>query len=135
MKRWSIIIAITAFAIFAVVDTIRDFVANDTIHYFAEQPRRLLLVAFIAIGGGFAALVFDRLSLRLRRSVKLYALGSAAISLMMFTIYFLFEFAALFSQLGAPDFRRAFILMALCLSAIIFLLSFEFYQAFKKRVG
>jgi hypothetical protein len=131
MKKWIAIVAITAFAIFAVVDTIRDFIANDTVHYFAGQPHRLLLIAAIGIVGGIAALLFDKLSPRLKRSVKLFAMGSAASFPTLFAVWFLFELADLPPQFGGS---RIFAFMPLILGSVAALLWFEFYQIFKSRV-
>ena len=39
----------------------RDILSYDTLGYFAEQPRRLLWVAAIAIGSGLVALAMHRL--------------------------------------------------------------------------
>src|SRR6267154_366734 len=103
MRKWASIVAVTALAIFAIVDTIHDFVANDTVHYFAEQPRRLLMVACIGIAGGFVAIAFERMPRRLHRILKLCAWGSAASLLTIFSGYFLFESVALFSQLRAAE--------------------------------
>lgn len=64
MKQWSIIIAAALVATWLVVDTVREFFANETIQYFSSEPHRLLYVASIAIAGGFAALGFTRLSPR-----------------------------------------------------------------------
>ncbi len=135
MKKWGDTIAITVFAIIAIVEVVHDFVVNETIHYFADEPRRLMLVASIAMSGGLAALVFERLSPYIRRRIKLYALGSALIFLIIFTGYFLFEFAGLSRQIGTSGTPRAFILVPICLAAIILVLGFEFYHVFKKRVG
>jgi len=134
MKRWSVIIAVTVFVIFAALALVHDFVANHPIEYFAERPRRLLLVAHFAVVGGLIALLFDRLSPRLKRSVKLFILASVVSCLTVFTGYFLFEFARLSSQLGSPDGTRVFIVVPLCLGVVIALLGLEFHQVFKSRV-
>ena len=66
MTKWSAIVAVMAFAIFAVLDIIHNFVRNDPVDYFEERPRRLLIVASIAIAGGLVALVFEQLSPRVK---------------------------------------------------------------------
>ena len=134
MKKWSGIIAVSAFGVFAVADTIHGFITNETISYYSEQPHQWLIVASVGIVGGLAALFFERLSPRSRRSLKLYTLGLIASLLTIFTGYFLAEFAALTLQFGASEFRRAFILVPVCLGAIIVLLWIEFYQVYKRRV-
>jgi hypothetical protein len=133
MKRWIVIVAVTLFAIVAVVDIIHDFVTTDPVHYFAEQPRRLLLVAAVAIVCGLIALVFDRLSPQLKHSVKLFTLGSAASCLTVFTGYSLFMLARLSSQVESSDGRRAFILVSLGLGWVVTLLWLEFVQVFKRQ--
>ncbi len=133
-KRWVAIFAVALFAILAVVDVVHDFVTNDPVHYFAEQPRRLLLVAAIAIIGGPIVLVFDRLSPGLKRRVKLFTLGSAASCLTVFTGYFLFGMVQFLSLLGPSDGRWAFILVPLCLGLVVVWLWWEFFQLLKKRV-
>jgi hypothetical protein len=61
MKKWSVIVAVTLLVVFEVADLVRDFITNDPIHYFAQQPGRLLWVAAIAIGGGLLALILSRI--------------------------------------------------------------------------
>ena len=97
MKKWSIIIAAALFATWLVVDTVREFFANETIQYFSSEPRRLLYVAAMAIVGGFAALGFSRLSPRTQRDVKVFAWGAAASTLTVFVGYFAVRLASLFS--------------------------------------
>ena len=84
MKKWIIKLLVGLFAIAAVVDVAYDIIANDTIHYFTSQPQRLLLVAVIAIVGGFAVMLFDRLSPRLKRRAELLTLQFSRCSLGLF---------------------------------------------------
>ena len=97
MRRWSVIAAVTAFAIFAVADLVHDFVANDPIGYFSAQPNRLLYVAAIAIAGGLAALGFYRLSPRAQRHVRVFSWGAAASTMTAVVGYGGFCFLSLFS--------------------------------------
>ena len=97
MKKWSIIIVAALVATWLVVDTVREFFANETIHYFSSEPHRLLYVAAIAIAGGFAALGFTRLSPRAQRHVRVFAWGAAASTLTAFVGYFVFCLASLSS--------------------------------------
>ena len=97
MKKWSIIAAITVFAIFAVADLVHDFVANDPIGYFSTEPRRLLYVAAIAIAGGLAALGFYWLSPRAQRRVRVFSWGAAASTMTAVVGYLVFCFLSLSS--------------------------------------
>jgi hypothetical protein len=86
------VIAVALFMIFVVADFVHDFIANDPIHYFAQQPGGLLWVAAIAIGGGLITLAFSRLSPRWQRWVKLLASVSAAVCLTALAGYFVYVF-------------------------------------------
>src|SRR4051794_12031357 len=90
MKRWSIIIAATLVAAWMVVDTVREFFANETIQYFSSEPHRLFYIVGIAVFGGLAALGFERLSPRAQRHVRVFSWGAAASTLTAFTGYFAF---------------------------------------------
>jgi len=129
MKRVSVIVAVTLYAVFAIADVIYNFIANDTAHYFGEQPHRLLFVAAIGIGGGLIAFLFYRLSPRLRRGVKLFTLGSAASLVTLCGIYFGCQ-AARPSVIG-NDTLALVLLPAGVLAALLW---FEFYQIFRNRV-
>jgi hypothetical protein len=64
MKKWSIIVLVALFVILGVLPVVQDIITHDTVDYlgyFAEQPRRLLWVAAIAIGTGLVALAMHRL--------------------------------------------------------------------------
>jgi hypothetical protein len=131
MKKLLAIVAIVAFAIFAITDTVHDFVANNTISYFAEQPHRLFLVAIIGVVGGVAALIFDKLSSKTKRSVKLFVVGSAASCLTFFAGYFLFMFIDV--PLTIKINVGHLMLIPICFGLIAAVLWFEFYQIFKKK--
>jgi hypothetical protein len=134
MKKLGVIILFVAFAIFAVVDTIHDFRTNDPIHYFSEQPLRLLLVAAIAITGGLVTFVFFRLSPSWQRRAKLLALGLAASFLAAFTGYMLFVLARCLSFFGIANSPLYFILMPVYFGIIDALLWYIFYRVYRKRV-
>ena len=134
MKRWCIIVALIVFTVFAVADIVHDFVTNDAVHYFAERPHRLLLAAGAGIIGGLVALFFDRLSLRLKRSVKLLTLGSAASGLTLVGGYFLFRLTNSLPELSSSDTSEALFLVPLCLGTVAALLWLEFYQILKSPV-
>jgi len=62
MRKLGAIVLVTLVAILAIADIIHDFIANDPLHYFSEQPHQLLVVAAIAIVGGLITFFFYRLS-------------------------------------------------------------------------
>ena len=129
MKKSARIILVVAFAIFAIADAVHDFIANDTAHYFSEQPHRLLLVAVIGIVGGLLTFLFYRLSPRLQRRVKLLTLGLAASFVTAAVVWFLYRAADLSFAGG-----HLLVLALLSISAVAVLLWFEFYQVFRSRV-
>jgi hypothetical protein len=135
MKKWSIIIAAALVATWLVVDTVREFFANETIHYFSSEPHRLLYVAAIAIAGGFAALGFTRLSPPAQRHIRLFAWGAAASTLTAFVGYFVFRLVSI-SSLVVESGGSAWVVLALLLySAIVAYLWFECYRAWKTGVS
>jgi len=135
MKRWSIIIAAALVAAWLVVDTVREFFANETIQYFSSQPHRLFYIAAIAIAGGFAALGFSRLSPRTQRHVRVFAWGAAASTLTAFVGYFAFRLASLTSLVVESDGTGWVLLALLLFSGIAAYLWFEFYRALKTGVS
>ncbi len=133
MKRLIGIILAMAFAVFAIVDTIREFAANDTIHYFSQQPHRLLLIAAIGIAGGLAAFGFSALSPRLQRRAKLVALGSGGVFVMLAGGYFAFQFAGLSSELHSGIPRHMPLTLLSCSAVIAGLIWFEFYKILRSH--
>ena len=87
-------VAATLFAIFAIADVIHDFITNDPVRYYSEQPHQLLLVAAITIVGGLLAFLFYRLSPHRQRRLKLITLGSAAGFVTVCGLYFRYQLAA-----------------------------------------
>ena len=61
---------------------IHDFIRNDPIQYFGAQPRRLILVMAIAIGGGLVATGLYRLPPQWRNRLDVIAFGAGAIVLL-----------------------------------------------------
>jgi len=92
MRKWIGPILLTAFSIYEMANVFRDFIASDGIHYFVRQPSRLLLVLAIGVAGGLCALVYERLSPRVRCLVKLWAFALAAVSSFLFASYLYYEF-------------------------------------------
>jgi hypothetical protein len=76
MRKWSVIVLVVLFVILGVGPVVHDIITNDTVDYvgyFAEQPRRLLWVAAIAIVTGLVALALQRLVIpTLRRPTVAY---------------------------------------------------------------
>ena len=135
MKKWSIIAAVTAFAIFAVADLVHDFVTNDPIGYFSTEPHRLLYVAAIAIAGGLAALGFYRLSPRAQRHVRVFGWGAAASTMTAFVGCFVFRFLSLFSFIGGSGGTIWILILLLVFSGIAAYFWFEFCRAWKTGVS
>jgi hypothetical protein len=133
MKKLVGIILIVAFMIIAIADSIHDFITSDGIHYFSEQPHRLLLVAVIGIAGGLVAFGFSVLSPRLQRRVKLAVLGSGASFVMLAGGYFAFQVASLPARLDPAIPRHMPWILLLCIIGIAGLLWFEFYQVMRSR--
>ena len=135
MKKWSIVIAAALVAAWLVVDTVREFFANETIQYFSSRPQRLFYVAAIAIVGGLAALGFDQLSPRSKRHVRVFAWGVAASTLTAFVGYFAFRLASLSSFVVESGDLGWVQLALLPFSGIAAYLWFEFYRALKTGVS
>jgi len=78
MKRPGYIITVSLFAIFAIADIVHDFITNDPVSYFSQQPRQLLVVVAVAIVGGLVTFFLYRLSTHWQRRIKLIVLGFTA---------------------------------------------------------
>jgi len=128
MKRLVGIILVVAFAVFAIADTVREFIANDTIHYFSTQPYQLLLVVAMGIAGGLVTFGFSVLSPRSQRRAKLVALGSGGGFVILAGGYFAFQFAGLPAELHSTIPRHMPLVLLVCSAALAGLLWFEFYQ-------
>jgi len=133
MKKLVGKILIVAFAIFAIVDTIHELIANDSIGYFSEQPHRLLLVAVVGIAGGLVAFGFSVLSARLQRRVKLAVLGLGAGFVMVAGSYLSFQVSSLPKLIDPALPRRIPWILLLGTIGIAGLLCFEFYQVLRSR--
>jgi len=128
------VIAVALFMIFFVAGFVHDFIANDPIHYFAQQPARLLWVAAIAIGGGLITLAFSRLSPRWQRWVKLLASVSAAVCLTALAGYFVYVFFWWSSWSGISNVPVSIIAAPLWSGAGAAFLWFVFYRLTKRRI-
>ena len=134
MKKFGVTILFVGFAIFAVLNTVRDFFTSDPIHYYSERPPRLVLVAAIAISGGFVAFGFYRLSPSWQRRVELLALGLAASFLAAFTGYMLYMSAGFLSFIGIIQYPLYLVFTPVCLGVADALLWYYFYRVYRKRV-
>jgi hypothetical protein len=125
-KKLVVIISATVSTVFALVKMVRDFIASDGLHYFSEQPYRLLLVTVIGIAGGITTLFFDRLTPGWRWRVKLFVLGLAAVFMTSVCGWLVYVFFSLGVHPVMLVFSPVTILMVL--------LWFRFYQVFRSRV-
>ena len=135
MKGWSIIIAATLVTAWLLVDTVREFFANETVRYFSSDPYRLLYVAAIGIAGGFAALGFVRLPARAQQQVRVFSRGAAASALTVIGGYFVFCFYSLSSFIAESGNAIGVLFVLLILACIVAYLWLEFYRASKSRVS
>ena len=133
MKKWSTISATALVAIWLVVDTVREFFANDTVQYFSSEPHRLLYVAVIAIAGGVVAVVFNRLPRPAQCQLKLFAWGAAATTLTAFISYMVFSLVPLSTLIIESADSAWVVLVPLLLSVTAAFLWFEFYRAWNTR--
>lgn len=135
MKKWSAIIAATLVGAWMVVNTVREFFANETIRYFTAAPHRLLYVFAIALWVVAAVVVFDRLSARTQRNVVLFSWGGAAVFVTVLSCFMLYLMAS------TPDliFRNAgmgsMIVPLLALALLAAYLWFEFFRTWKTRAS
>jgi uncharacterized membrane-anchored protein len=134
MKTWIVKLVVALVVIAAAVDIVHDFIANDTVHYFATQPWQWLTVAVIGIIGGLAVMLFDRLSSRQKRGVKLLALGLMGGVLSYFAgcfVLLLFRFP---SDVLPPGLNCIFGGIVACLVGGIAILCMVFRQVFNSSI-
>ena len=135
MKRWCVVIAATLVGVWLVVSTICEFFANEAIQYFSSAPYRLLYVVAIAVSGGVVALVFDRLSSRMKRNVKLFSWGGAASLLTMFWCALVYQTASLSGMIFIRNAGVGWMILVVLMSAALAAyLWFEFFRAWKTKV-
>jgi hypothetical protein len=131
MKRWVTIIIVALVVICALADLIHEFYANDTLNYFASEPRRLLYVAGIAVAGGLLALASPRLSRQAQRSFRLFGWGAAASLLTAFCGYAIYQSVSLSPVIVANSGAGWLLLVPLLLGAMAAYLWFEFFCAWR----
>jgi hypothetical protein len=117
------------------VETVREFFANATIQYFADQPNRLLYVAAIAITGGLAAFGLSRLSPAGRNRIRQVAWGAAASASTALLGSMGFVLFAVSSPFERPASMGWVYLAVLCMSAVVVVCWCEFYRACKTPVS
>jgi hypothetical protein len=136
MKKLGAIIAVTLLAIFAIADIVHDFITNDPVHYFSEQPRQLLVVAAIAIGGGLVTFLFCSLSPHWQRRAILITLGSAAGLVTLAAGHFCYLLAGWphqYDRMLPHHLLTLLCTITLGLIAFAGLLWFTFYQLLRRR--
>jgi hypothetical protein len=133
MKKLVGIVLAAAVTTFGIADAAHGFISSDGIHYFSEQPHRLLFVAVIGIVGGLIAFGFSALSPKLQRGVKLVLLGLGATFVLLGGGYLSFQFVNLPVQLDPSIPRHIPWLLALGTMGIAGVLLFEFYQVLRRR--
>ncbi len=131
MKRWVTIIVVALVVICALAELIHEFYANDTLDYFASEPRRLLYVAGIAVAGGLLLLAFGRLSGPAQRSFRLFGWGTAASLLTAFCGYAIYRSVSLSPVIVANSGVGWLLLVPLLLGAMAAYLWFEFFCAWR----
>ncbi len=112
---------------------IHNFVASDGLHYFSDQPHRLLLIAIISITGGLALFGFSALSRRFQRMIKLALFGFGAAFVTLAGIHFSLQFYKLTAAIDLPIFWRIPWVLVLGTMAIAGPLWFGFYQTLRNR--
>ena len=138
MKKWSAILAITAFAIFAVADVIHDFLTNDPIGYFSAKPQELLYVAGVALTGGLGVLGFYRLPLHAQHVVKTLSWGGGALTITTVVGYLASLLMSLFTfiRTSSGTISILWILVALLmLTGIAAYFWWEFLRAWRAGVS
>jgi hypothetical protein len=133
MKSWGVAFALFFVSVLVVVDMVHEFISNDAIDYFSSRPKRLLLVAAVAIGGGVLAEVLDRLSHRAKRAVRLAGWGAAATFVTCFSVYCVYESFAVSPMVSAAAGQWPFLLLLMFASFAAYLW-FEFYRAWKNQI-
>lgn len=98
MKSWRAIIIVGVVSLWLVASFVYEIIVNEPIHFYTEAPHRLLYVAIMAIAGGLALLIFDRLPPQARHYLKLCSLGGAA------TLLTVFWFNMVYLLIGLPEF-------------------------------
>jgi hypothetical protein len=135
MKQMAGLVLTMAIALLAIADIVHDFIVNDPVRYFSEQPRQLLLVAVIGIAGGLAVFGFSALSPQSQRRIRLVLLGFATL-ISGYCSFVFFQTASLLARFGLADltFPRYLPWLFVFGTAVgAGLIWFEFRQVLKSR--
>jgi hypothetical protein len=140
MKKRTAIAAIVAFAIFAAFDLVRDFVINDPLGYFSQQPKRLFYVAGMAITGGLVMQGFCKLPRRGQRYLRIFGLLTAASTTTAGLGYFASKFltlASIISKNGGSIWRPLSMILPafLMFCAIAVFCWVAFWRVWRVRVS
>ncbi len=133
MKKYLGNFLVVAFFIFAITDIIREFISSDGVHYYSDQPQRLLFVPIFGIIVGLVAFGFSALSRRWQRRVKLAVLGLGGSFVLLAGSYLSFQVANLPARMDPTIPRQIPWLLVLGTVAIAGLLWFEFFQILRKH--
>ena len=128
-------ILLAALGIFGLTKMVNDFIANDGIHYFSQQPDRLLFVAGTAIAGGLIAFGFSALWRRLQRGIKLAVLAAGGSFFMALAGYVSIQFVnweARVDPAGPRLIPWVLVLPALVVASLFWI---GFYRALNDRAA
>jgi hypothetical protein len=109
------------------------FVTDDGVGYFTSQPHRLLYVASLGVIGGLMALAFNRVSLVVRRTLRLVTLGGFGASATAFLAIFAANTASLASMVKASGMSGWVIAALASLSIVTVLVWLEFYFVWRQH--
>ena len=124
-------IVIIALGVFAGIA--HEFVINEPIKYFSEDPSRLIPVFGIAVVYALLLAGYDRLPSIAKRIIMLLSWGLAACCMTLLFIYFA---AISYSQLletNSPDYLRMVIFGLVMIAIVTAYLWYEFYHTFKTK--
>ncbi len=131
MKRIATALLIAAFIVWAIVDAVHEFRANETAKFYSSHPERLLYVLAIAVVGGVVAILFYRLSPSSQRRAKLFALGGVAIFLTTFLGYWLIRLVPQLPTLAASTGVLFLLLPLIFVGALASGFWYEFFHVLK----
>src|SRR5258708_2248471 len=75
MSRLPLILGLLLIVALTIRDVYEFVVSNEGVRYFSSDPRRLLYVVLLGVGGGVVAFMISRFSPEPQRKLKLAALG------------------------------------------------------------
>ena len=90
MKKLVPILALAVVPALLIHDAYQFVVTDEGMRYYTSEPRRLLYVVCLALGGGLVALLLSRLSPQLQRGLKLSAIGLLGSAFTIFVGLFAF---------------------------------------------